>query len=155
LFCVLGPGAHPSTQRQGIARPIGPNLLPAAHGAERTGGDLGAGRDHETHERVEFPERLGRQDRKERDVSSVIAFGAAPMPDVFAYRDGFDLNIAEPVRVEVLVLRGGPVILTASIAAAVETIHLTPDQASRLARLLAGAAIAARRAQAQPPAAPP
>jgi hypothetical protein len=26
-----------------------------------TGGDLGAGRDHEPHERVEFPERLGRQ----------------------------------------------------------------------------------------------
>jgi hypothetical protein len=43
------------------------------------------------------------------------------MPDVFAYRDGFDLNTAEPVRVEVLVLRGGPVILTASTADAVET----------------------------------
>ena len=73
------------------------------------------------------------------------------MPDVFAYRDGFDLNTAEPVRVEVLVLRGGPVILTASTAAAVETIHLTPDQARRLARLLATAAVAARRAQGQPP----
>jgi hypothetical protein len=77
------------------------------------------------------------------------------MPDVFAYRDGFDLNTAEPVRVEVLVLRGGPVILTASIAAAVETIHLTPDQARRLARLLASAAIAARGAQGQPPDTPP
>jgi hypothetical protein len=36
------------------------------------------------------------------------------------------------------------VTLTASIAAAVETIHLTPDQARRLARLLARASIAAR-----------
>jgi hypothetical protein len=47
------------------------------------------------------------------------------------------------------------VILTASIATAVETIHLTPDQARRLARLLASAAIAARRAQGQPPDTPP
>jgi hypothetical protein len=31
----------------------------------------GVGRDHERHERVEFSERLGRQDRKEGDVSSV------------------------------------------------------------------------------------
>ena len=74
------------------------------------------------------------------------------MPDAITYHDGFDLKTAEPLRVEVLALRGGPVTLTASIAAAVETIHLTPDQARRLARLLAGAAIAARRAQGQPPA---
>jgi hypothetical protein len=77
------------------------------------------------------------------------------MPDAIAYHDGFDLNTAEPLRVEVLAIHGGPVTLTASIAAAVETIHLTPDQARRLARLLANAAIAARKAQGQPPDTPP
>jgi hypothetical protein len=46
--------------------------------------------------------------------------------------------------VEVLAIHGGPVTLTASIAAAVETIHLTPDQARRLAELLTRASIAAR-----------
>jgi hypothetical protein len=56
---------------------------------------------------------------------------------------GFDLKTAEPLRVEVLALHGGPVTLTASIAAAVETIHLTPDEARRLGMLLARAAIAA------------
>lgn len=66
------------------------------------------------------------------------------MPDAIAYHDGFDLNTAEPLRVEVLAIHGGPVTLTASISAAVETIHLTPDQARRLARLLASASIAAR-----------
>jgi hypothetical protein len=77
------------------------------------------------------------------------------MPDTIAYHDGFDLRTAESLRVEVLALRGGPVTLTASIAAAVETIHPTPDQARRLARLLARAAIVARRAQGQPPDTPP
>jgi hypothetical protein len=80
-------------------------------------------------------------------VSSVIATGgiqtSAPMPDAMAYHDGFDLKTAEPLRVEVLALHGGPVTLTASIAAAVETIHLTPDEARRLGTLLARAAIAA------------
>jgi hypothetical protein len=66
------------------------------------------------------------------------------VPDAIAYHDGFDLNTAEPLRVEVLANHGGPVTLTASIAGAVETIHLTPDQAHRLARLLARASIAAR-----------
>jgi hypothetical protein len=65
------------------------------------------------------------------------------MPDAIAYHDGFDLNTAEPMRVEVLAIHGGPVTLTASIAAAVETIHLTPDQARRLAGLLARASKAA------------
>jgi hypothetical protein len=72
------------------------------------------------------------------------------MPDAIAYHDGFDLKTAEPLRVEVLALRGGPVTLTASIAAAVETIHLTPDQARRLAMLLARAAIAAGGARGRP-----
>lgn len=86
-----------------------------------------------------------------------MAGGSTPasMPDAIAYHDGFDLKTAEPLRVEVLALRGGPVTLTASIAAAVETIHLTPDQAGRLARLLASTAIAAHRAQGQPPDTPP
>jgi hypothetical protein len=48
------------------------------------------------------------------------------------------------VHVEVLAIHGGPVMLTASIAAAVETIHRTPDQARGLMRLLARASIAAR-----------
>jgi hypothetical protein len=64
------------------------------------------------------------------------------MPDGIAYHDGFDLNTAEPLRVEVLAIHGGPVTLTASIPAAVETIHL-PDQARRLAGLIARASIAA------------
>jgi hypothetical protein len=66
------------------------------------------------------------------------------MPEAIAFHDGFDLNTAEPLGVEVLAIHGGPVTLTASIAAAVETIHLTPDQARRLAKLLARASIAAR-----------
>jgi hypothetical protein len=66
------------------------------------------------------------------------------MPGAIAYHDGFDLNTAERLRVEVLAIHGGPVTLTASIAAAVETIHLTPDEARRLAGLLARASIAAR-----------
>jgi hypothetical protein len=73
------------------------------------------------------------------------------MPDAITYHDGFDLKTAEPLRVEVLALRGGPVTLTASIAAAGETIHLTPDEARRLARLLAHAAGAARGARGRPP----
>jgi hypothetical protein len=73
------------------------------------------------------------------------------MPDAITYQDGFDLKTAEPLRVEVLALRGGPVTLTASIAAAVETIHLSPDEARRLARLLAHAAVAARRVRGEPP----
>jgi hypothetical protein len=67
------------------------------------------------------------------------------MPDAIAYHDGFDLNTVESLRVEVLAIHGGPVTLTASVAAAVETIHLTPDEARRLATLLASASIAASR----------
>jgi hypothetical protein len=65
------------------------------------------------------------------------------MPGAIAFHDGFDLNTAERLRVEVLAIDGGTVTLTASIAAAVETIHLTPDEAGRLAGLLARAAVAA------------
>jgi hypothetical protein len=73
------------------------------------------------------------------------------MPDAIAYHDGFDLDTVEPLRVEVLALHGGPVTLTATISAAVETIHLTPDQARRLGVLLARAANAAHRARGEPP----
>jgi hypothetical protein len=73
------------------------------------------------------------------------------MPDVIAYHDGFALDTVEPLRVEVLALHGGPVTLTASISAAVETIHLTPDQARRLGMLLGRAAVAARRVPGEPP----
>jgi hypothetical protein len=66
------------------------------------------------------------------------------MPDAIAYHDGFDINTAESLRVEVLAIHGGPVTLTASIASAVGTIHLTPADAHRLARLLTRASIAAR-----------
>jgi hypothetical protein len=66
------------------------------------------------------------------------------MPDVLTYQDGFDLKATEPPRVEVLALRGGPVTLTVSIAGAVQSIHLTPDEARTLAGLLARATIAAR-----------
>jgi hypothetical protein len=66
------------------------------------------------------------------------------MPDVLKYHDGFDLKATEPPHVEVLALRGGPVTLTASIAGAVQLIHLTPDEARTLGELLARAAIAAR-----------
>lgn len=68
---------------------------------------------------------------------------ARRMPDAFAYHDGFDLNTVEPLHVEVLVIHGGPVTLTASTQAAVESIHLTPDQARRLGGLLTRAAVAA------------
>jgi hypothetical protein len=91
--------------------------------------------------------RVGRQDRKGARPEQRCRYRGqptwAPMPDGIAYHDGFDLNTAEPLRVEVLAIHGGPVTLTASIPAAVETIHLTPDQARRLAGLLARASIAA------------
>jgi hypothetical protein len=67
------------------------------------------------------------------------------MPGAIAYQDGFDLNTTEPLRVDVLALHGGPVTLTASTVAAVQSIHLTPDQARRLALLLNRAAVAASR----------
>jgi hypothetical protein len=73
------------------------------------------------------------------------------MSDAIAYHEGFNLNTAEPLRVEVLAIHGGPVTLTASTAAAVETIHLTPDQARRLATLVARAAIAARTERGRRP----
>jgi hypothetical protein len=66
------------------------------------------------------------------------------MPDVLRYHHGFDLKVAEPPRLEVLALQGGPVTLTASIAGAVQSIHLAPDEARTLAVLLARAAVAAR-----------
>jgi hypothetical protein len=65
------------------------------------------------------------------------------MPDVLTYHEGFDLKATEPPRVEVLALNGGPVTLSVSIAGAVQSIHLTADEARTLARLLARAAIAA------------
>jgi hypothetical protein len=59
------------------------------------------------------------------------------MPDVFAYREGFDLNTAEPVRVEVLVLRRWP-----------------RDLDGLGSRREPAPPFAARKAQGQPPATP-
>jgi hypothetical protein len=67
------------------------------------------------------------------------------MPDAFTYHDGFELITTEPLRLEVLAFQGGPVTLTASTVAAVESIHLSPDQARRLALLLVRAAASARK----------
>jgi hypothetical protein len=71
------------------------------------------------------------------------------MPDAIAYHEGIVVNSAEPVRVEVLALHGGPVTLT--MATAVRPIHLTPDEARRLATFLSRAAVAARRVRGEPP----
>jgi hypothetical protein len=68
-----------------------------------------------------------------------------PVPDATAYHDGFDLDTAEPLRVEVSALHGGPVTLTASIP--LKSIPLTPGEARRLGTLLARAALAARRGE--------
>lgn len=66
---------------------------------------------------------------------------SASVPESTAYHDGFDLNTAETLRVEVSALRGGPVTLTISMPVA--SIPLTPGEARRLGMLLARAAIAA------------
>lgn len=66
---------------------------------------------------------------------------SAPVPESTAYHDGFDLNTAETVRVEVSALHGGPVTLTISMPVA--SIPLTPSEARRLGMLLARAATAA------------
>jgi hypothetical protein len=66
----------------------------------------------------------------------------ALVPDAHAYHDEFELDTAEPLRVGVLALHGGPVTLTASMP--VESIPLTPGEARRLGTLLARAATAAR-----------
>jgi hypothetical protein len=71
------------------------------------------------------------------------------MPDAVAYQEGLVVNSAEPLRVEVLALHGGPVTLT--MVRAVGSIDLTPDEARRLGMLLARAAFAARRVRGQPP----
>jgi hypothetical protein len=71
------------------------------------------------------------------------------MPDAFAYHEGFVVKSAGPLRVEVLVPHGGPVTLT--MVRAVGSIDLTPDEARRLATLLSRAAVAARKAQGEPP----
>jgi hypothetical protein len=68
------------------------------------------------------------------------------VPDDTTYRDGFDLDTAEPVRVEVSALYGGPVTLTASPP--VKSIPLTPGEARRLGTLLARATTAARTGKA-------
>jgi hypothetical protein len=70
------------------------------------------------------------------------------MPGPIAYRDGFNPDTTEALRVEVLALPGGPVTVTASMLAAALSLHLTPDEARRLALLLARAAVAARTAAA-------
>jgi hypothetical protein len=97
-------------------------------------------------------DRVDDTNRKEWDVSSVIGTGAstsAPMPDAFAYHEGIVVNTAEPLRIEVLALHGGPVTLT--MVRAVASIDLTPDEARRLGMLLARAAVAARRVRGEPP----
>ena len=67
------------------------------------------------------------------------------MASAIAYKEGFDLKTTEPLRVEVLALRGGPVTLTASMLAVAQSIHLTAAEARTLAQLLAHASIAARK----------
>jgi hypothetical protein len=62
------------------------------------------------------------------------------MPGPITYRDGFDPETTETLRVEVLALPGGPVTVTASMNAAALSLHLTPNEARRLALLLARAA---------------
>jgi hypothetical protein len=64
------------------------------------------------------------------------------VPDDTAYHDEFDLDTAEPLRVQVWALQGGPVTLSASMP--VKSIPLTPGEARRLGTLLARAATAAR-----------
>jgi hypothetical protein len=66
------------------------------------------------------------------------------MPGAIAYRDGFEPSTSEEtLRVEVLALHGGPVTLAASMLAVAQSIHLTPEDARKLALLLARAAHAA------------
>jgi hypothetical protein len=77
-------------------------------------------------------------------MEGVSRLGSMPGPT--AYRDGFNPETTEALRVEVLALPGGPVMVTASMLAAALSLHLTPDEARRLALLLARAAVAARSA---------
>jgi hypothetical protein len=48
------------------------------------------------------------------------------MADAFAYQEGLVVNSAEPLRVEVLALHGGPVTLT--MVRAVGSFDLTPTR---------------------------
>jgi hypothetical protein len=64
------------------------------------------------------------------------------MPGPIAYREGFNPDTTEALRVEVLALPGGPVTVTASMNAAALSLHLTSNEARRLALLLARAAVA-------------